>query len=63
MNFDIIGEITDIETIAVDKSIREVRRLRKTYGSGRGRKLKGIATFVIDHKTACKADMHWLRGT
>ena len=35
MNFQIIGHITNIETIAVGKSIREVERLQKNYGNGR----------------------------
>jgi len=35
MNFEIIGEITDIETIAAGSSVREVARLRKVYGAGR----------------------------
>ncbi len=42
-NFEIISEITDIETIAIDSSINEVSRLRKQYGQGRWRKLKGVA--------------------
>jgi hypothetical protein len=41
VNFEILGEITDIEVIAVGSSIREVERLRKAYGPGRWRKLKG----------------------
>jgi hypothetical protein len=43
MHFEIIGDITDIEPIAVGSTIREVTRLRKQYGRGRWRKLKGIA--------------------
>ena len=43
MNFEIVSEISDIETIAVGRKIRDVSRLRKTYGKGRWRKLKGIA--------------------
>jgi hypothetical protein len=39
----IIGEIRGIETIAVGRSIRDIVRLRKVYGRGRWRKLKGIA--------------------
>ena len=35
MGFDVLGEITDVETIAVGNSIREIVRLRKAYGSGR----------------------------
>ena len=35
--------IHDIETIAVNTSIRDLERLKKMYGKGRWRKLKGIA--------------------
>jgi hypothetical protein len=43
MYFEIIGEITNIERIAVGSSIREIARLRKQFGAGRWRKLKGVA--------------------
>lgn len=59
MNFEIIGEITNIETITIVSSIREVARLRKIYGSGRWRKLKGIATICLDDGTICEAELHW----
>ncbi len=42
MAFEIIGEITEIEVIATSSSIRDLARLRKQYGKGRWRKLKGI---------------------
>lgn len=32
MNFEIIGVITNIEIIAVNKSIRDLNRLKKFYG-------------------------------
>jgi len=44
MNFEVIGEITEIEIIAVGSRIRILPLLRKRYGRGRWRKLKGIAT-------------------
>jgi hypothetical protein len=43
MDFDIIGEITEIETMAKGPGIRENNRLRKIYGAGNWRKMKGIA--------------------
>jgi hypothetical protein len=43
MNFEIIGEIRGIETIAVGSRIRDLARLRRMYGKGRWRKLKGVA--------------------
>jgi hypothetical protein len=39
--FEILGAIREIEVIAAGKGIRELARLRKTYGPGRWRKLKG----------------------
>jgi len=48
MDFEIIGEITHIEPIAVGRSIRDLARLRKQYGQGRWRKLKGIAWYVCE---------------
>ncbi len=59
MNFEILGEIRDIETIAIGRSIRELERLQKTYGSGRWRKLKGIATIQLEDRTVCEAEIHW----
>jgi hypothetical protein len=59
LKFEIIGDITNIEIIAVGNSIRELERLRKTYGSGRWRKLKGIASISLDDGTICEAELHW----
>lgn len=38
MPFEIVSEITQVETISVGKRIRELPRLRKLYGTGRWRK-------------------------
>jgi len=43
MNFEIIGEISEIEIIAVGRKIRDLARLNRRYGAGRWRKLKGVA--------------------
>lgn len=59
MYFEIIGEITDVNKIAAGSSIQEVARLRKTYGPGRWRKLKGMATIRLLDGTICKAELHW----
>lgn len=59
MSFEIVGEISNIETIAVGSSIRENARLRKVYGDGRWRKLKGIATVRLSNDAICKAEVHW----
>jgi hypothetical protein len=57
--FEIIGNIGQIEIIAVESSIRELSRLRKSYGSGRWRKLKGVATVRLPDASILNAELHW----
>ena len=59
MSFKIIGKISNVETIAVDNSIREFPRLQKVYGVGHWRKIKGIAIVRLSDGTICKAEVHW----
>jgi hypothetical protein len=59
MYFEIIGEITEVETIAVGGKIREIARLRKQFGKGRWRKLKGIATVRLNNGRIRKVELHW----
>ena len=59
MYFEIISEIKNIEIIAVGGNIRDVMRLRKRYGIGRWRKLKGIATIRLKNERIRKAELHW----
>lgn len=61
MEFDIeiVGEVTEIETIAVGNSIREMGRLRKIHGQGRWRKLKGRATVRLPDDVLIEAEVHW----
>lgn len=58
-SFRIIGELTDIEVIAVGRAIRELARLRKTYGPGRWRKLKGNAVIRLADVRMRLAELHW----
>lgn len=59
MGFEIIGAIENIETIAIGGQIREIQRLRKQYGSGRWRKLKGIAYIHLTTGNVRRAELHW----
>ena len=59
MSFEIVGEITQIETIAAGASIRELPRLRRLYGRGRWRKMKGIALVRLRSGTIRRAELHW----
>lgn len=63
MHFDIIGDIQQVETIAINTGIREVERLRKIYGTGRWRKKKGIATVILPDGTMHQAELHWYEAT
>ena len=56
---DIIGPITDIEIIAAGPTVRQISRLRRQYGRGRWRKLKGIATVRIASGELRRAEIHW----
>jgi len=57
--FEITGTIEDIETIAVGGNIRDSRRLREQYGSGRWRKLKGTAIVTLQNGHIRRAEIHW----
>lgn len=59
LDFEIIGDITEVETIAIGASIRELARLRKIYGPGRWRKLKGKAVLRFIDGGLCEAELHW----
>ena len=47
IKFQIVGQITDVEVIASGPGIRTLRYLRKAYGRGHWRKLKGLATIQL----------------
>ena len=59
MPFEIVGDITQVETIAVGNRIRGLPRLRRLYGPGRWRKRKGVATVRLRSGTIRKAELHW----
>ena len=63
-SFEIIGEINEIETFAIGKSIRELPRLRKIYGQGRWRKRKGYARVRLEvDGSEREAEIHWYEAT
>ena len=59
MYLDIIGEIEEIETVAAGGRIRDIMRIRKQFGPGRWRKLKGVAKVRLQSGRICKAEIHW----
>jgi hypothetical protein len=59
MKLKLLSQIGDIEVIAADSSIRELPRLIKIYGTGRWRKLKGIAKIKLPDGYITNAELHW----
>lgn len=63
MYFEIVGEVENIEPIAIGTSIRDIARLRRRYGTGRWRKLKGIATVRLRSGAVHRAEIHGMKPT
>ena len=63
MDFEILERISDVETIAIGRRIRELRRLRRAYGSGRWRKCKGITRVKLQDGVIRRVELHWYEAT
>lgn len=59
MDFEVLGELSDIETIAKGAAIRDLPRLRRLYGRGRWRKMKGMARIRLSDGSIRLAELHW----
>jgi hypothetical protein len=57
--FEIVGEINEIVTIAAGRSIRQRRRLNRSYGAAWWRKRKGIARVRLLDGIERSAEIHW----
>ena len=59
MTFELLSEITAIEIIARGGSVHRRAVLRKRFGAGQWRKLKGIATVRVASGGVHRAEIHW----
>lgn len=59
MHFEIVGEIRDIARIAAGPGVRVRALLRKAYGQGRWRKMKGDATIRLPNGQVRRVELHW----
>ena len=59
MDFDIVSRPTDIETIASGRGIRELPRLRRLYGKGFWKKMKGNALIRLRDGRMRRAEPQW----
>ncbi len=62
MTFRLVGSIEQIETIAAGKSIRIAKHLRKQFGAGRWRKMKGFANIELEDGSRRRAELHWFEA-
>jgi hypothetical protein len=59
MDFEIVGEIGAVETIAINLSIRERVDLKARYGGRRWRKRKGEALIRARDGRLHRVELHW----
>lgn len=59
MNFEVVGPIRDIEVIARGPGVQIRSYLRKAYGRGRWRKVKGTATVRMPNGARREVELHW----
>ena len=62
MHFEIVGEISNIETIATGSGVRILSILRKRYRGRNWRKLKGTATVWLSDGTIGLPEIHWFEA-
>jgi len=62
MHFSLVSPITKVETIAAGPNVRIRSLLRKVYGPGRWRKMKGIATVKLPNGARRQAELHWYQA-
>ena len=63
MYFKIVGRLSDIETFASGRGIREHGRLRRRYGGTQWRKRKGMALVELPSGDIHRAELHWYEAT
>jgi hypothetical protein len=59
MKFEVIGDIHEVELIARGTGVRIRAYLRRAYGRGSWRKLKGIATVLLPNGSRRIVELHW----
>ena len=59
MDFELIGPLRQIETLARNLSIREHKKLKAVFGGSRWQKLKGVGTVRFPDGSIRQAELHW----
>ena len=58
-DFELIGDIADVELIARGSGIRDISLLNRQYGRANWRKLKGVAFVRLPSGNIRRAKLHW----
>ena len=59
MRFELLGAINHVEVIAAGPGVRVRSYLRKAYGQGRWRKMKGTGTIRLPNGAVRAVELHW----
>ena len=59
MKFELVGSITEVEAIAAGPGVKVRSYLRKAYGRGRWRKMKGTARVRLPNGALRRVELHW----
>jgi len=59
MRFQIIGAIANTEVVAAGSNVRVRSYLRRFYGPGHWRKMKGTATVRLPNGAVRRVELHW----
>lgn len=63
MRFEILGEISDIETFAAGSGIREIADCAGSMGAATWRKRKGTARVRLSDGSVHAAELHWYEAS
>jgi hypothetical protein len=63
MHFEIVGPLDSAKTIARGSGIRELKRLKRTYGLGKWRKRKGFGLIKLRNGELFRAELHWYEAS
>ena len=59
MHLEVVGDVSEVETIAAGRGIRRLKFLRERHDGRYWRKRKGIATVRLASGSIRQAEVHW----
>jgi hypothetical protein len=62
MEFKAVSSLSNVEVVASGPGVRVRSYLRKAYGQGRWRKMKGTATIRLPNGALRAVELHWYQA-